>query len=273
MGWHSAFDFETPVEIFREYAALVGHRGPVGPGFRHLRPRRPVGCGLRRPGACALADHARAPGRALLCGRSVLSSERQGPASACDRPRAGGAGQPGSAVPAQHRARARPVAHDDAHRAFAAAVEPSGRALSGYAPHGRRAAGPQTRRSGRAHQRSGPRHPAPADHRCGATRAALCADALDRRDRAIRAHRCADPRAHRSGLGPARKQGRRGAGRAVRRRLVRLCHLGQPDGARLRLLGPRPHRGRPPRRIGRHRPRRRAGRASRGRSLASPTPP
>ncbi|MEX5599985.1 molybdopterin-dependent oxidoreductase [Pseudophaeobacter sp. C1-32P7] len=33
MGWHAAFDYETPVEIFREYAALSGIAGQFGRDF------------------------------------------------------------------------------------------------------------------------------------------------------------------------------------------------------------------------------------------------
>ena len=33
MGWHEAFDYETPVEIFREYAALSGIAGKMGRDF------------------------------------------------------------------------------------------------------------------------------------------------------------------------------------------------------------------------------------------------
>ena len=135
MGWRSAFDFETPVEIFREYAALSGIAGRLGRDFDISGL-----AGLSDADYAALAPArwpitpARQGGRFFADGGFFHQNGKARLLPVTARAPAAEA-EPGSAVPAQHRARARPVAHDDAHRAFAAALEPSGRALSRNAPH------------------------------------------------------------------------------------------------------------------------------------------
>jgi assimilatory nitrate reductase catalytic subunit len=129
MGFHAAFDYAGPAEIFREYAALSGDRRADGARFRHLRAGRPRRGELCRAAADPLAGEPGAQRRALLRRRAVLPPGRQGP----DAPRHGPAprrqGRPALSVPPEHRPDPRPVAHDDADRALSPPLGASGGAV------------------------------------------------------------------------------------------------------------------------------------------------
>ena len=125
----------------RRARAPVGLRERRQPCLRHLGARRPRPRGIRRARTVPMAiARRRSTHRAPVRRWPVLHQRRQGPLRGHRRAAPFGVRLEGVAVRPQHRPRARPVAHHDAHGALAAPLQPHRRAVRGDSPRRRRGA-------------------------------------------------------------------------------------------------------------------------------------
>ena len=134
MGWADAFAYETPAEIFREYAALSGLAAGHGRDFdiSGLSDLSDKDYALFAPTRWPIPTKDSQSTRMFSDGKFFTPSGRANMlAVSQSRGRSGN----GKHLPPQHRPHPRPVAHHDPHGQVAAPEQPHGRTLSRGTSH------------------------------------------------------------------------------------------------------------------------------------------